>query len=79
MENNQVKMFKRACSRDLGDTLLEVEAREGGVLELSEDAGAQGDALWPLPRPRDGARGRMLRLSVQGPSVLHQGALTRDK
>ena len=63
----------------LGDTLLEVKAGEGGVLELPEDAGAEDDALWPPTRPRDGARGRMLRLSVQGPRVLHQGALARDK
>ena len=32
-----------------------MKAGEGGVLELPEDARAQDDALWPPPRPRDGA------------------------
>ena len=48
-----------------------MEAGEGGVLKLPEDARAQDDALWPLPSPRDEAGVRMLGLSVQGPRVLH--------
>ena len=48
-----------------------MEAGEGRVLELSEDARTQDDALWPLPRPRDEAGVRMPGLSVQGPRVLH--------